>query len=58
MVKLYYDESKNLEEAKAKGTNLPFLVAFKNGNKISIQEAVNSKKFNYFTLNLYKILKF
>jgi N-acetylmuramoyl-L-alanine amidase len=23
-----------------KGTNLPFLVAFKNGNKISIQEAV------------------
>jgi N-acetylmuramoyl-L-alanine amidase len=36
-----YDESKNLlEEAKAKGYKSAFLVAFKNGNKISIQEAV------------------
>jgi hypothetical protein len=34
-----YDESKNLWRKKAKGTNLPFF-AFKNGNKISIQEAV------------------
>jgi hypothetical protein len=30
---------RTFEEAKAKGTNLPFGF-FKNGNKISIQEAV------------------
>jgi N-acetylmuramoyl-L-alanine amidase len=35
-----YDESKNLLEEKAKGTNLPFWLLLKNGNKISIQEAV------------------
>ncbi|MEZ7499355.1 N-acetylmuramoyl-L-alanine amidase [Flavobacterium sp. Arc3] len=36
-----YDESKNLlEEAKAKGYNSAFLIAFKNGKKISIQEAI------------------
>ena len=36
-----YNESKNLlEEAKAKGYGSAFLIAFKNGEKISIQEAV------------------
>jgi len=36
-----YDESKNLlEEAKARGYNSAFLIAFKNGKKISIQEAI------------------
>jgi len=36
-----YDESRNLlEEAKAKGYNSAFLIAFKNGKKISIQEAI------------------
>jgi N-acetylmuramoyl-L-alanine amidase len=36
-----YNESKNLlEEAKTKGYKSSFLVAFKNGKKISIQEAV------------------
>jgi N-acetylmuramoyl-L-alanine amidase len=34
-----YDESKNLFE-EAKGYKSASLVAFKNGNKISIQEAV------------------
>ncbi|MEZ7505272.1 N-acetylmuramoyl-L-alanine amidase [Flavobacterium sp. Arc2] len=38
---LDYDESKSLlEEAKAKGYNSAFLIAFKNGKKISIQEAI------------------
>ncbi|PKH69064.1 N-acetylmuramoyl-L-alanine amidase [Flavobacterium sp. ALD4] len=36
-----YDGSKNLlEEAKARGYNSAFLIAFKNGKKISIQEAI------------------
>ena len=36
-----YNESKNLlEEAKGKGYGSAFLIAFKNGEKISIQEAV------------------
>lgn len=36
-----YDESKNLlEEAKARGYNSAFVIAFKNGKKISIQEAI------------------
>jgi N-acetylmuramoyl-L-alanine amidase len=36
-----YEESKNLlEEAKARGYKSSFLVAFKNGKKISIQEAI------------------
>lgn len=36
-----YNESKNLlEEAKAKGYESAFLIAFKNGEKISIQDAV------------------
>jgi N-acetylmuramoyl-L-alanine amidase len=36
-----YDESKNLlEEAKARGYNSAFLIAFKSGRKISIQEAI------------------
>lgn len=36
-----YNESKNLlEEAKAKGYNSAFLIAFKDGEKISIQDAI------------------
>jgi N-acetylmuramoyl-L-alanine amidase len=36
-----YNESKSLlEEAKAKGYESAFLIAFKNGEKISIQEAI------------------
>ncbi|WP_139174213.1 N-acetylmuramoyl-L-alanine amidase family protein [Flavobacterium frigoris] len=36
-----YNESKNLlQEAKAKGYSSAFLIAFKNGKKISIQEAI------------------
>ncbi len=36
-----YQESKNLlEEAKSKGYESAFLIAFKNGKKISIQEAI------------------
>ena len=38
-----YDESKNLlEEAKAKGYSSAFLIAYKNGEKISIQEAIKN----------------
>jgi N-acetylmuramoyl-L-alanine amidase len=37
-----YDEAKNqLSEVKKKGYNSAFLIAFKNGKKISIQEALN-----------------
>jgi N-acetylmuramoyl-L-alanine amidase len=36
-----YEEAKKLlQEAKSKGYNSSFLIAFKNGNKISIQEAL------------------
>ena len=36
-----YEESKNLLlEAKAKGYSSAFLIAFKNGQKISIQDAI------------------
>lgn len=38
----YNDSKKLLEEAKAKGYNSAFLVAFKNGDKISIQEAIKN----------------
>ncbi|WP_413998654.1 N-acetylmuramoyl-L-alanine amidase family protein [Flavobacterium sp. W1B] len=38
-----YNESKRLlEEAKSKGYNSAFLIAFKNGQKISIQEAIKN----------------
>lgn len=36
----FNEAKKNLEEAKTKGYNSAFLVAFKNGNRIDIQEAV------------------
>jgi N-acetylmuramoyl-L-alanine amidase len=36
-----YDEAnKQLKEAKSKGYNSAFLIAFKNGEKISIQDAL------------------
>lgn len=36
----FNEAKKNLEEAKAKGYNSAFLIAFKNGNRIDMQEAV------------------
>ncbi|RTY93612.1 N-acetylmuramoyl-L-alanine amidase [Flavobacterium sp. GT3R68] len=36
----FNEAKKNLEEAKSKGYNSAFLIAFKNGNRIDIQEAV------------------
>lgn len=38
-----YNEAKNrLEEAKSKGYNSAYLIAFKNGTKISVQEALSN----------------
>jgi len=49
--KYYYEEAssyeeakKNLEEAKVKGFDSAFIVAFKNGDKINISEAIKHEK--------------